>query len=142
MPRLARTTPAQTVGPAATRQEQGKEPGKDSHKDPGKAPRKDQEKSAGAMPPQGVSAHKATAKSGAAKTSAAKASSTSVHAPTGVPADMKDRIIADAVRLLKWGKPWHELAELIARIADRPPAGEVRKVLRTNRNDIEAKAQR
>ena len=142
MPRLARPTPTQTVGPAATRQEQGKESGKDSHKDPGKAPRKDQEKSAGATPPQGAPAHKAAAKSGTAKTSPAKASSTSVHVPTGVPADMKDRIIADAVRLLKWGKPWHELAELIARIADRPPAGEVRKVLRTNRNDIEAKAQR
>jgi hypothetical protein len=50
------------------------------------------------------------------------------------------RIVADAVRLLKWGKPWHELAELIARIADRPSAAEIRKVLRANKAEIEQKA--
>jgi hypothetical protein len=44
------------------------------------------------------------------------------------------------VRLLKWGKPWHELAELIARIADRPPAAEIRKVLRSHRSEIEKAA--
>ncbi len=47
--------------------------------------------------------------------------------------DLKGKIIADAVRLLKWGKPWHELAELIARIAERPSAVEIRKVLRTHK---------
>lgn len=55
--------------------------------------------------------------------------------------DLRGKIIADAVRLLKWGKPWHELAELIARIADRPSAAEVRKVLRAARNEIEQKAK-
>lgn len=55
-------------------------------------------------------------------------------------ADLRGKIIADAIRLLKWGKSWHELAELIERIADRPPAGEIRKVLRANRSEIEAKA--
>lgn len=54
--------------------------------------------------------------------------------------DLRAKIIADAVRLMKWGKPWHELAELIARIADRPPANEIRKVLRANRSEIEQKA--
>lgn len=54
--------------------------------------------------------------------------------------DMKSKITADAVRLLKWGKPWHELAELIARIAERPPAAEIRKFLRAHKADIEAKA--
>ncbi len=54
--------------------------------------------------------------------------------------DLKSKIIADAVRLMKWGKPWHELAELIARIADRPSAGEIRKVLRAHRAEIEEKA--
>jgi hypothetical protein len=52
-------------------------------------------------------------------------------------ADMRDKIVADAVRLLKWGKSWHELTELIERIAERPPAAEIRKVLRANRNEIE-----
>lgn len=59
---------------------------------------------------------------------------------TAPAADVRGKIIADAIRLLKWGKSWHELAELIERIADRPSAGEIRKVLRANRSDIEAKA--
>lgn len=57
------------------------------------------------------------------------------------PLDLKGKIIADAVRLLKWGKPWHELAELIARIAERPSAGEIRKVLRAHKAEIEKAAQ-
>src|SRR5688572_29423354 len=55
-------------------------------------------------------------------------------------ADLRVKIIGDAIRLLKWGKSWHELAELIERIAERPPAAEIRKVLRANRSEIEAKA--
>jgi hypothetical protein len=57
-----------------------------------------------------------------------------------LPADLKGKIIADAIRLLKWGKSWHELAELIARIAERPPEAEIRKVLRAHKDEIEAKA--
>lgn len=57
------------------------------------------------------------------------------------PLDLKGKIIADAVRLLKWGKSWHELAESIARIAERPPAAEIRKVLRTHKAEIEKAAQ-
>jgi outer membrane biosynthesis protein TonB len=59
---------------------------------------------------------------------------------TSVSADLRGKIIADAIRLLKWGKSWHELPELIERIAERPSATEIRKVLRANRADIEAKA--
>lgn len=59
---------------------------------------------------------------------------------TAVTNDLKTKIIGDAVRLMKWGKPWHELAELIARIADRPPAAEIRKVLRSHRAEIEKAA--
>jgi hypothetical protein len=55
-------------------------------------------------------------------------------------ADLRDKIITDAIRLLKCGKSWHELAELIERIAERPPAAEIRKVLRANRSEIEEKA--
>jgi len=60
-------------------------------------------------------------------------------APT-VSADLRGKIVADAIRLLKWGKSWHELPELIERIAERPPAGDIRKVLRANREEIEEKA--
>lgn len=64
-----------------------------------------------------------------------------VVAKNAVPsADVRGKIVADAIRLLKWGKSWHELAELIERIAERPSAAEIRKVLRANRSDIEAKA--
>jgi hypothetical protein len=56
------------------------------------------------------------------------------------PLDMKGKIIADAIRLLKWGKQWHELGDLIARIADRPPAPEIRKVLRAHKSEIEKAA--
>ena len=59
---------------------------------------------------------------------------------TAPSADVRVKIIADAIRLLKWGKSWHELAELIERIAERPPAAEIRKVLRANRTEIEAQA--
>lgn len=56
------------------------------------------------------------------------------------PSDLKSKIVADAVRLMKWGKPWHELAELIGRIADRPSVPEIRKVLRVHKAEIEAQA--
>ncbi len=64
--------------------------------------------------------------------------------PSGSPpaGDLRGKIIADAVRLIKWGKSWHELAELIERIADRPSAAEIRKVLRANRAEIEEKARK
>ena len=62
------------------------------------------------------------------------------NATPSVSADQRVKIIADAIRLLKWGKSWHELAELIERIAERPPATEIRKVLRANRSEIETKA--
>jgi len=57
------------------------------------------------------------------------------------PLDMNGKVIADAVRLLKWGKSWHELPELIERIGERPPAAEIRKVLRANKADIEKATQ-
>lgn len=69
----------------------------------------------------------------------ATAKSASEPAPPG---DINAKIIADAIRLLKWGKPWHELAELIGRIADRPPVAEIRKVLRAHKTEIENKADK
>ena len=47
------------------------------------------------------------------------------------------QVLADALRLLKWGRKWYELAELIARIADRPATPEVRRMLDENRAKIE-----
>jgi hypothetical protein len=50
-------------------------------------------------------------------------------------------VISDAVRLLKWGKEWHELAEAIARMAGRPSVGDVRKLLRTHKADIQKQSR-
>jgi hypothetical protein len=50
-------------------------------------------------------------------------------------------VIADAVRLISWGREWPQLAGLIARLADRPPEAEVWKVLRHHRAAIEAQAR-
>ena len=50
------------------------------------------------------------------------------------------QIMDDAVRLLKWGRQWHELGELISRLVGRPSVGEVRRALRTHRARIEATA--
>jgi hypothetical protein len=47
------------------------------------------------------------------------------------------RIIDDAIRLLGWGRQWHELGDLIARLAERPAAPEVRRILREHRTRIE-----
>ena len=51
-------------------------------------------------------------------------------------------VIADAVRLLGWGKQWHELAEMISRLAERPSPSEIRRILRTYRDQIDAVATR
>ena len=50
------------------------------------------------------------------------------------------KVVADAVRLLGWGRKWHELPELISRMADRPPVTEVRRILREQKEVIEAQS--
>ena len=50
-------------------------------------------------------------------------------------------VIADAVRLLNWGRPWPQLASLIARLADRPAEAEVWEILRRHRAEIESQAR-
>jgi hypothetical protein len=52
----------------------------------------------------------------------------------------REQVIADAARLVQWGRKWYELAELIARMADRPPLSEVRKILKDHKAAIEKKA--
>lgn len=46
-------------------------------------------------------------------------------------------VVADAIRLLGWGREWHELPDLIGRMADRPPAAEIRRILRDHKPAIE-----
>lgn len=96
-------------------------------------------RAAPAPPPAAKRADGAKAPARAAASAQARPAAAAKNAAqpnTGV----RDKIITDAIRLLKWGKSWHELAELIERIAERPPAAEIRKVLRANRSEIEEKA--
>ena len=98
-----------------------------------------------AVPSRSIPSSRPAPKINPAAVQAAKPAPRPAPAPeppkSAAPLDLKGKIIADAVRLLKWGKPWHELAELIARIAERPSAVEIRKVLRTHKAEIEKAAQ-
>jgi hypothetical protein len=95
------------------------------------------------------------------RTASAQKASTGTHrrparaatpAPTSTPAqaaaarpasDATSRqVIADAARMLAWGREWPAVAGLIARMADRPPEAEVWKILRAHRAEILAKARR
>jgi hypothetical protein len=52
----------------------------------------------------------------------------------------REQVIADAARLVQWGRKWYELPELIARMADRPTLPEVRRILKENKSAIDKKA--
>jgi len=63
-------------------------------------------------------------------------------APTERPATSsaaREQVIADAERLLQWGRKWYELAELIARMADRPSLPDVRKILKEHKATLDKK---
>ena len=48
-------------------------------------------------------------------------------------------VIRDAIRLLGWGRAWHELPNAIARMSGRPNATRVRQILKAHRKDIEGR---
>ena len=78
-----------------------------------------------------------------ARPGAAAKPARAAKAPTGFegPAEAaREQVIADAARLVQWGRKWYELPELIARMADRPPLPEVRRILKENKSAIDAKA--
>jgi hypothetical protein len=58
------------------------------------------------------------------------------------PEGAREQVIADAERLMQWGRNWYELAELIARMADRPPLPEVRRLLKDNKMLIDDRIRR
>ena len=53
--------------------------------------------------------------------------------------DARAQVVADAARLVQWGRKWYELPELIARMAGRPSLPEVRRILKENKSAIDAK---
>jgi hypothetical protein len=82
-----------------------------------------------------------TAKSAPARHAGKAAAKTAPAAPHGnEPSDVeRAQVIADAARLVQWGRKWYELPELIARMADRPSLPEVRRILKENKSAIDAK---
>jgi hypothetical protein len=65
-------------------------------------------------------------------------------APAAAPVSsaMAQQVIADAIRMLAWGREWPAVAGLIARMADRPSEAEIWKILRAHRAEIMSKARR
>jgi len=57
-------------------------------------------------------------------------------------AAMHEQVIADAARLVQWGRKWYELAELISSMANRPSLIDVRRILKDNKTVIDKKAGR
>jgi hypothetical protein len=57
-------------------------------------------------------------------------------------AAMHEQVIADAARLVQWGRKWYELAELISGMANRPSLIDVRRILKDNKTVIDKKAGR
>jgi hypothetical protein len=55
---------------------------------------------------------------------------------------VREQVIADAVRLVQWGRKWYELAEVIAKMADRPHLTDVRRILKDNKAVIDKRAGR
>jgi hypothetical protein len=101
------------------------------------APPKPAAKPPGKQPARlGASAKPATPVRASAK-AAAKAASGALE---GDPETAREQVIADAARLVQWGRKWYELPELIARMADRPSLPEVRRILKENKSAIDAKA--
>lgn len=98
---------------------------------------------------KGAGAPKAPAKTGAKAPGrvAAPGRSAAAAKPAGgggeaASESVREQVIADAARLVQWGRKWFELAELIARMAGRPPLPEVRRILKDNKTAIEQKAGR
>ncbi|HMA00074.1 MAG TPA: hypothetical protein VKP66_19195 [Steroidobacteraceae bacterium] len=56
--------------------------------------------------------------------------------------EVREQVIADAVRLVQWGRKWYELAEVIAKMADRPHLTDVRRILKDNKAVIDQRAGR
>ena len=56
------------------------------------------------------------------------------------PDEADQDVVRDAIRLLSWGRDWHELPAAIARMAGRPKVARVRQILKAHRQHIEGKA--
>jgi len=100
-----------------------------------------------AAKPAAASTAKGAAAPAANHTAASAASpgaarSGSTYDKSGPSEAAREQVIADATRLVQWGRKWYELAELIASMADRPHLTDVRRILKDNKAVIDKKAGR
>jgi len=119
-----RTPPPSGTAQVARTERKPAAPAKPAARPPGKQPAR-----------LGTAAKPPPAK--AAGRGAAKAPTAGLEGPAEA---AREQVIADAARLVQWGRKWYELPELIARMADRPPLPEVRRILKENKSAIDAKA--
>jgi hypothetical protein len=63
-----------------------------------------------------------------------------IEPASGPALDEDEDIVRDAIRLLGWGREWHELPTAISRMAGRPKAARVKQVLKARRTEIEQRA--
>jgi hypothetical protein len=103
------------------------------------APRRTESRAAPTRGPRAAASAPARRKA-TAQARAASAPTPAGPAPT--PTRKEATVIADAVRMLSWGREWPQIAALIARLADRPPEAEVWEILRRHRAEIESRARR
>jgi hypothetical protein len=71
---------------------------------------------------------------------AAAAPAHEMEPASGPALDEDEDIVRDAIRLLGWGREWHELPTAISRMAGRPKAARVKQVLKARRTEIEQRA--
>jgi hypothetical protein len=92
-----------------------------------------------APPPAGTAAVARSERKAADVKPAARALAYNRNGPSP---EAREQVIADAARLVQWGRKWYELAELIASMADRPHLTDVRRILKDNKAVIDEKAGR
>jgi hypothetical protein len=97
-----------------------------------------------AAPPTKAAGKPATKPKAADATPAATGSSgaSGAYDQNGPTAAAREQVIADAARLVQWGRKWYELAELISSMSDRPHVTDVRRILKDNKELIDKKAGR
>jgi hypothetical protein len=65
---------------------------------------------------------------------------TDARPDVSAPDEADQDVVRDAIRLLSWGREWHELPAAIARMAGRPKVTRVRQILKAHRQHIEGQA--
>jgi hypothetical protein len=94
------------------------------------------------MPKLLLSTQRPPAPTGTAQVARTERKAPDVKPLKATPEEAREQVIADAARLVQWGRKWYELAELIASMADRPSLTEVRRILKDNKTVIDKKAGR